>query len=78
MKLAKVMIAWTPIGAQMRTAGLVTVDVHPETTGWSAKYMHAVGACDADHSDEERERERETPDAHAGRHSSRQGTAWSK
>jgi hypothetical protein len=48
MKLADVMIAWTPIGAQMRTAGLVAVDAHPDTTGWSARYMHAVGACDAE------------------------------
>ena len=48
MKLAEVMIAWTPMGVMMRTAGLVTVDAHPDTTGWSARYMHAVGACDAE------------------------------
>ena len=30
MKLANVMVAWTPIDAQMRTAGLVIVGEHPD------------------------------------------------
>ena len=41
-------IAGTPVDAQMRIAGLVTVDVYLDTTGWSARYVHAVGACDAE------------------------------
>ena len=47
MKLADVMYAWTPPSAtEMKTACMVHVGPHPDTTGWSRKFMFSLGACD--------------------------------